>query len=114
MESNFYLVIILLPYFLSPLPAMLLLVAPTAAAGINFVAAVEFICLAVAGTFVAAEVVVPLDMHCLPAVGAATAIVVDVVAIVAVSVADVFACAVAVGFATLSSLSSAAPSMPLV
>ena len=46
---------------MSPLPVMLLLVAPTAAAGIHFVAAVAFICPAVAGTFVADEVVVPLD-----------------------------------------------------
>ena len=64
---------------------MLLLVAPTAAAGIHFVADVAFMCPAAAGTVFAAEVVVPPDMHCSPAVGAATAVVVDVVVIVAAS-----------------------------
>ena len=93
---------------------MLLLVAHTAAAGIHFVADVACMCPAAAGTVVAAEVVVPPDMHCLPAVGAATAAVVDVVAIVAVSVSAVFAGAVAVGVAMLSALSADAPSTPLV
>ena len=103
---------------------MLLVVAPTADAGIHFVAAVSCMCPAASGTVVAAEVVVPPDMHCLPAVGAANAVVVDVVAIVAasdagaaifaVSVASVVAGAVAVGFATVTALPADAPSMPLV
>ena len=42
---------------------MLLLVVPTTAAGINFVAAVTCMCPAAAVTVVAAEVVVPPDMH---------------------------------------------------
>ena len=50
---------------------MLLLVTPTAAAGIHFVATVECMCPAAAGTVVAAEVVVPPDIHCSPAVGVA-------------------------------------------
>ena len=76
---------------------MLLLVDPTASAGIHFVAAAACMCPAMAGTVVASEVVVPPDMHCSPVVGAATAVVIDVVTIVAVSVADVVAGAVAVG-----------------
>ena len=53
-------------------------------------------CPAVAGTVVAAEVVVPHDMHCLPAVGVATAIVVVLVAIAAASVAGAAIVAVSV------------------
>ena len=103
---------------------MLLLVVFTAAASIHFVAAAACMCPAVAGIVVATEVVVPPDIHCLTDVGAATAVIVDVVAIVAasvagaaivaVSVAAVVAGAVAFGVATLTSLSAAAPSTPLV
>ena len=103
---------------------MLLLVFPTAAAGIHFLAAVACMCPAAAGTVVAVEVVVPPDMHCLPAVGAATDVVVDAVStvaasdagdvIVSVSVADVFSGGVAVGVATLSALYSTAPYTMLV
>ena len=103
---------------------MLLLVVPTDADVIHFVAAVACMCPAASSTVVADEVVVPPDMHCSPDLGSATAVFVDVVAtvyasdagaaIVAVSVADVFSGAVAVGVATLSALSSAAPSTPLV
>ena len=103
---------------------MLPLVVPTAAAGIHLVAAAACMCPAVAGTVVGAEVVVPPDMHCSPSVGTDTTVVVDVVAIaadsvsgaaiVAVSVAAVVAGEVAIGVATLTALSSAEPSMPLV
>ena len=103
---------------------MLLLVVPTAAAGIHFVADVACMCSDMDGTVVAAEVVVPHDMHYSPAVRDFTAVVVDAVAtvafsdagvaIVAVSVAAVVAGTVAVGVTTLSSLSDAAPSTPLV
>ena len=47
---------------------------PTAVAGIYFVDDIACMCPAVAGTVVAAEVVVPPDMHCSPAVGAAVAV----------------------------------------
>ena len=103
---------------------MLLVVVPTADVGIHFVASVACMCPAAAGTVLADEVVVPPDMHFSPAVGAATAVVVDVVsivaafdagsAIVAVSVDAVFAGAVSVGVAMLSALYAAAPSTPLV
>ena len=103
---------------------MLLLVAPTAAAGIHLVAAATCMCPDAAGTVVAAEVVVPPDMHCLPAVGAATAVVVYVFviaaasvagdAIVSVSVAAVVAGIVDVGVSMLTFLPNVAPSMPLV
>ena len=103
---------------------MLLLVFPTTAAGINFAAYDACMCPAVDGTFFADKVVVPTDMHCLPAVGAASAVVVDVVAgvaafvagaaIVAVYVAALVVDVVAVGVATLTSLSAAAPSTLLV
>ena len=91
---------------------MLPLVVPTAADGIHLVVADAAACMcpAAAGTVVTAKVVVPPDMHCSPAVGAATAVVVDVVAIsdasvagasiVAVSVVAVVAGAVAIGVAT--------------
>ena len=102
---------------------MLLLVAPTAADGIHFVADFAFMYPAADGTVVAAEVVILPDMHCSPAVGAVTAVIFDVVvivaasdagaAIVAVSVAAVFAGAVAVGVSMFSSLSAAAPSTPI-
>ena len=104
---------------------MLLLVVPTAAAaGIHFVTAVACMCPAASGTVVSDEVVVPPDIHCSPAVGEATDVVVDVVAtvsasdsgavIVAVSVADVFAGGVSVGVAMLSALYDAASSTMLV
>ena len=108
---------------MSPLPVMLLLVAPTAAAGIHLVAAATYMCPAEAGTIVSAEVVVPPDMHCSPVVGAATAIVVVVAivaasvagdAIVAVSVAAVIDGVVAVVVATLTALSAAVPFTLLV
>ena len=104
---------------------MLPLVVPTTSAGIHLgdAAATACMCPSAAGTVVAAEVVVPPDMHCLPDFGAAAAVVVDVVdiaaasvagdATVAVSVADVVARKVAVGVATLTALPAAAPSMPL-
>ena len=89
---------------------MRLLVVPTAAAGINFEAAVECMCSAAIGTVVAAAVLVSPGMHCSLAVGAATAVVVGVVATVAVSdagativdfsVVAVVAGAVAAGVAT--------------
>ena len=103
---------------------MRLLVIPTADAGIHFVDSVACMCSATIGTVVAAALLVPPDMHCSLAVGADTAGVVGVVAtvaasdsgaaIVAVSVATVFAGAVDVGVATLSALSASAPSTPLV
>ena len=95
---------------------MLLLVVPTTAAGIHFLAAVACMCPAVAGTVVSAEVVVPPDMNCLPAVGDSTAVVVSDAGavIVYVSVAAVFSGSVYVGVTTVSSLSAAAPSTPLV
>ena len=98
---------------------MLLLVAPTAASGIHLVTADAYMCPSAAGTVVAAEVVVPPDMHCLPVVGAATAVVVVVAIVaasvagaasVAVSVAAVIAVVVAVGVSTLTALSDAVPS----
>ena len=61
------------------------LVVPTGVAGIHFVAAVAFMCSTLAGTFVAAAVLVLPDIHCSLAVGAATAAVVVVVATVAAS-----------------------------
>ena len=64
---------------------MRLLVVPTAAAGINFEAAVECMCSAAIGTVVAAAVLESPGKHCSLAVGAATAVVVGVVATVAVS-----------------------------
>ena len=93
---------------------MLPLLVPTAASGIHLVAtaADAYMWPSTAGTFVAAEVVVPPHMHCLPAAGAATAVVVDVVSItpysivgagaatVADCVAAVVSGAVAVGVAT--------------
>ena len=93
---------------------MLLLVAPTAVPGIHVVADVACMCPAEADNVVAAEVVVPPDMNCSPAVGTATAVVVDVVAIVSVSVSAVFAGAVVVWVDMLSALYDAAPSTPLV
>ena len=100
---------------MSPLPVMLLLVNPTVAAGNHLVAAAACMCPAADGTVVAAEVVLPYDMHCLPVVGAATSVVVVVVAIVAssvavaaivaVSVAAVIAGVFDVEVATLTSLS---------
>ena len=103
---------------------MLLLVVPTVAAIIHFVDAAAFMCPAAAGTVVAAEVVVPPDMHYSPSIGAATSVVVGVVAIVvasvagaaivAVSVAALVVDVVAVGVATLTSLTAAKPSTPLV
>ena len=102
---------------------MLLLVAPTAADGIHLVSAAACMWPAVAGN-VAAGVVVPPDMHCSPIVGAATDVFVDVVsivaasvagaAIVAVSVAAVIYGVVAVGVDTLITLSSSVPSTLLV
>ena len=64
---------------------MRLLVFPTAVASINFVADVLFMCTAAIGTVVAAAVLVPPYMHFLLVVGAATAVVVGVVATVAAS-----------------------------
>ena len=114
---------------------MLPLVVLTAASGIHLVAAasgihlvaaaaVACMCPAAAGNGVAAEVVVPPDMHCLPAVGAATAVVVYVFviaaasvagdAIVSVSVAAVVAGIVDVGVSMLTFLPNVAPSVPLV
>ena len=58
---------------------------PTAAAGINFVASVACMCSATIGTVVAAAALVPHDMYCFLVVGAATAVVVGVVATVAAS-----------------------------
>ena len=92
---------------------MLLLVAPTAAAGIHLVDATACMCPAAAGTVVVAEVVVSPDIHCSPVVGSATDVVVVVAivaasiagaAIVDVSVADVISGRVAVGVATLTVL----------
>ena len=108
---------------MSPLPVMLLLVAPTAASGIHLVAAATYMCPAEAGSVVADEVLVPPDMHCSPIVGAAIAIVVVVAivaasvagdAIVAVSVAAVIDGVVAVVVATLTALSAAVPFTLLV
>ena len=89
---------------------MRLLVVPTAAAGIHFEAAVACMCSAAIGTVVAAALLVPPDMHCSLAVGAATDVVVGVVATVAasdtgaaivdLSVVAVVAGAVAAGVAT--------------
>ena len=102
---------------------MLLLVAPTAAAGIHLVDAAACMCPAAAGTVVASEVVVPPDMHCLPLVGASTDVVVVVAivaasiagdTIVAISVAAVIAGVVAVGVATLTALSAAVTSKLIV
>ena len=103
---------------------MILLMVPTADAGIHFVAVAACMCPAVDGTVVAAEVVVPPDMHFSPAVGAATDVVVDVVAIVAASVSgaaivaisldDLVHGAVDVGVAMFTALSAAAPSTPLI
>ena len=86
-------------------------------------AAASYMCPALSGTVVAAEVVVPTYIHCSPAFWAATAVVVDVVviaaasvdgaAIVDVSVAAVVAGEVAAGVATLTALPAAAPSMLL-
>ena len=59
---------------------MLHLVVPTAVAGIHFVEAVACMCSAAAGTVGAAAVLVLPDIHCLLAVGVATAAVVGVVA----------------------------------
>ena len=64
---------------------MLLLVVPTAAAGIHFVADVACMCSSEIGTVVAAAVLVPPDMHCSLFVGAATDVVVGVVATVSAS-----------------------------
>ena len=101
---------------------MRLLVVPTDAAGIHFVAAVACMSSSVIGTVVAAEVVVPPDIHCLIVVGAATFVVVSVsvtvavsddeAAIVDVSVLAVVAGAVASGVATCF-LSTIVISMPL-
>ena len=87
-------------------------------------AAVACMCPAASGTGVAAEVVVPPDMNFSPAVGAATAVVVDVVAIfaasvsgasiVAISLDDFVHGAVDFGVSTFTALSAAAPSTPLV
>ena len=93
---------------------------PTAVAGIHFVAAVACICSAAAGTFGAAAVLVLPDIHCLLAVGAATAAVFGLAATVAASAAGaanfsvyVVAGAVAAGVATWF-LSAAVLSTPLV
>ena len=64
---------------------MHLLVVPTAAAGIHFVAAVVCMCSAAIGKVVDAEVLVPPDMHCSLVVWDATSVVVGVVATVAAS-----------------------------
>ena len=102
---------------------MRLLVVPTATADIHFEAAVACMCSAEIGTVVAAAVLVPPGMHCLLAVGAATAVVVGVVsnvaasddgaAIVDVSVVNVVVGAVAAGVATWF-LSAVVLSTPLV
>ena len=102
---------------------MLLLLAPTDAACIHLVDAAVCMFPAADGTVVAAEVVVPPDKNCFPVVGAATAAVVvvaivaasvAVAAIVAVSVVAVISGIVAVGGATLTSLSVAIISTLLV
>ena len=102
---------------------MLLLVAPTDAACIHLVASDACMCPPVVGTVVSAEVVVPPNMHCLPVVGAATAVVAVVAiaaasvagaAIVVVSVAAVIFGGVAVGVATLASRSAVVISTLLV
>ena len=102
---------------------MRLLVVPTAAAGIHFEAAVACMWSAAIGTVFAAAVLLPPDMHCLLAAGAATAVVVGVVvtvaasdpgaAIVDVSVVAVVAGAVDAGVATWF-LSAVVISTPLV
>ena len=58
---------------------------PTYVAGIHFVAAVACICSDAAGTVVAAAVLMLSDIHCSLVVGAATAVVVGLVATVAAS-----------------------------
>ena len=80
---------------------------PTAVAGIHFVAAVACMCSATAGTFGAVAVLVLPDIHCLLAVGSATAAVAGLAATVVASAAgaanfsvSVVAGAVAAGVAT--------------
>ena len=93
---------------------------PTAVSGIHFVDAVACMCSAAAGTGVAATVLVLPDIHCSLVVGAATVVVVGVVASVAASdagaaivIVSVVAGAVDDGVATWV-LSAAVLSMPLV
>ena len=102
---------------------MLLFVVPISAAGTHLVDAAACMCPAAAGTVVAAEEVVPPDTNCLPVVVEATDVVVVVAivaasvagaAIVVVSVAAVIDGVVDVGVATLTDLSAAVPSTPLV
>ena len=81
---------------------MRLLVVPTAAAGIHFVADVACMCSSEIGTVVAAAVLVQPDMHCSLVVGAATAVVAGVVAAVDASdagaaIVDVSVVAMVVG-----------------
>ena len=116
----FDLVVIVLLYFLSLLPVMRHLVVPTAVAGIHFVADVACMCSAAAGMVFADVVLVLPDIHYSLEVGAATAVVVGVVATVAASDAgaaivavSVVAGAVAAGVATWV-LSAAVFSTPLV
>ena len=85
---------------------MLLLVAPTAADGVNLLAAAACMCPDADGTVVAVEVVVPPDMHCSPVVGESTAVVVVVVAVISG--------VVGVGVTTLTDLSADVPSTLLV
>ena len=102
---------------------MRLLVVPTAAADTHFEDDVACLCSAAIDTVFAATVLVPPGMHCLLAVGAATAVVVGVVATVAasdagaaivdVSMVAVVADAVADGFSTWF-LSAVVLSTPLV
>ena len=96
------------------------LVVPTAVAGIHFVAAVACMCSAAAGTVGAAAVLVPPDIHCSLAVGAANAAVVGLAATVAATAAGaanfavyLVAGAVATGASTWV-LSDAVLSTPLV
>ena len=93
---------------------------PTAVSGSSFVAAVACMCSSAAGTFGAAAVLVLPDIHCLIAVGAATAAVVALAATVAASASgaanfsvSVVAGDVAAGFSTWV-LSAAVLSTPLV
>ena len=106
-----------------PLPVMLLFVVPISAAGTHLVDAAACMCPDADGTVVAADVVVPSDMHGLPVVGAATVVVVvveiiaasvTVATIVAVSVSAVFAGVVGVGVSTLIFLHVAVLSTLLV